>query len=127
MFKNLAKIFTNELNILFIIFVLFFIMIDCGKKPTAPVPINQPPEIIKIIYPETVGVGETCSITLIVNDPEDDSMFYFISSPNGSFQTTNMENTVQWTAPNYVGVFAINCYLTDGNNSVEEIIYIQVI
>jgi len=75
--------------------------------------INSPPEITSLTPSATsVAPSESCTITCVANDPDDDTLTYAWTATGGTISGTG--GTVTWIAPAAEGSYTISVTVSDG-------------
>jgi hypothetical protein len=86
---------------------------------------NNPPEIIEVtVEPSTIMIGESCTISVLAIDEDDDTLTYSYDVNDGII--TGFGSTVIWNAPGYQGTFEISVTVSDNIDEIEENITVEV-
>jgi len=90
--------------------------------------INTPPQIISITAtPNTLGMGESSTLSVQASDADDDALNYSWSCDNGTFTSGTTEASVTWRAPNQAGRVGFTVAVSDGQESVSDTTSILVV
>jgi hypothetical protein len=103
-------------GILSMLVLLAVLISGCDNK------ITQIPVIQSIVVtPDTIAVGGTAMIQLVVTDADDENLVYYYSTTDGSI--SGVGDTVSWKAPNRTGVFVAKVLIADkdGNQASDSI------
>jgi len=114
---------------LWLLVVVALVLLGCSPSETESNSIgNQPPIIHDVLVsPKEVQVGGQASLTVIVFDPEGDSLAYYWSAQKGTVPSGAQGDTVVYKAPDTSGLDTVEVQVTDGPNYVKKEIRISVL
>jgi len=96
---------------------------DDGGTDPPPVPQNRPPTIGSIeASPANVMINQQVILSCIASDPDDDSLVYTWSG-----DASGAGASLTWTAPAMLDTYRMTCTVSDGENSVQADVEIQVL
>jgi hypothetical protein len=111
------KSFFSKTPVLLCTVTLLVILIaGCNDKITYVPVINSID-----LTPDTVAVGGTAMLQLVVTDADDENLVYYYTTTGGSI--SGVGDTVSWKAPNEAGTYVARVLITDkdGNQANDSI------
>ncbi len=97
-----------------------------GQEPEQPPPENHPPVIVEFTAePPTIPVRGSCTLTVLAEDVDGDSLTYTYDAPDGTIQ--GYGSIVFWNAPENEGAYEISVTVRDTSGAEDiESVHVEV-
>jgi predicted CXXCH cytochrome family protein len=99
------------------------VMNGCGKDKV--VPMNNPPQGSISATKDSMGAGEVDTLTAVYTDADNDELFYTWLSGSGRLLDTSLSVAI-WNAPSARGIYTIYVWVSDGTDSTQDSIRLNV-
>jgi hypothetical protein len=87
---------------------------------------NKPPTVTSLTPSATsVARGESCTVSCVASDPDDDAITYAWSATGGAVSGTG--NSITWTAPTTEGSYSVTVTVSDGEEAASDSCNISVV
>jgi hypothetical protein len=87
---------------------------------------NKPPTITSLTPSATsVARGNSCTVSCVASDPDEDAITYAWSATGGSISGTG--DTITWMAPETTGSYSVTVTVSDGEEAASDSCNIQVV